>query len=222
MNQEKYVFIVVGVGGTGSLLARDLPKLLIDTDHKILLIDGDIVEKKNLKRQSYQIVDIGEYKAIALCSKINTFYEMNCEAIGKYVKSNEIIDYMKQNKEFTPVIIGCVDNNTTRKILEKTYKQLNVCYYLDSANGEFEGNIFIKYKNKEFEKGVLRSEAYKFSKDLAPFEKSCEEQANEGNVQYLVTNNKMSNYLLEHINAILNKELEGGVQDVKRFNSTFY
>ena len=68
---ERYVFIIVGVGGTGSLLARDLPKLLINTDHKMLLVDGDRVERKNMKRQSYQEQDIGEYKSIALSSMIH-------------------------------------------------------------------------------------------------------------------------------------------------------
>lgn len=46
MGKIKYVFIIVGAGGTGSLLARDLPKLLIGTEHKIVIVDGDHVEEK--------------------------------------------------------------------------------------------------------------------------------------------------------------------------------
>ena len=46
----KYTFYIVGVGGTGSLFARDLPQLLIGTNHKMVLIDGDIVAKKNVAR----------------------------------------------------------------------------------------------------------------------------------------------------------------------------
>ena len=42
----KYLFVIVGVGGTGSLLARDIPKLLIDTPHRMTIIDGDTVEEK--------------------------------------------------------------------------------------------------------------------------------------------------------------------------------
>ena len=48
----KYTFYIVGVGGTGSLFARDLPQLLIGTNHRMVLIDGDIVAKKNVARQS--------------------------------------------------------------------------------------------------------------------------------------------------------------------------
>ena len=49
----KYRFYVIGVGGTGSLLARDLPKLLLNTNHKMKLVDGDVVERKNIKRPGY-------------------------------------------------------------------------------------------------------------------------------------------------------------------------
>ncbi len=220
--RTKYAFIIVGAGGTGSLLARDLPKLLIDTPHKMLIIDGDHVEKKNMKRQSYQEQDIGEYKAVALSSKINTFYRTRCEALGLFLTKNEIIEYCENNFAYTPVIIGCVDNDATRMILEDTFNRLDWCYYLDSANGEYEGNIFIAYKLDGKKKGVIRSDVYELSKDLHPLEESCEEQASKGNVQFLVTNAKMSIHLLEHCNALLNLELKGGVQYVKRFESIFY
>lgn len=220
--QTQYVFIIVGVGGTGSLLARDLPKLLIGTSHKILLVDGDIVEKKNMERQSYQEQDIGENKAVALSSKINTFYSANCEAMNCYLTKNEILEYCDKNYMYTPVIIGCVDNDATRKILEHTFNNLDWCYYLDSANGEFEGNIYISYKLKGRKRGALRSETYKFSDDQHPLDESCEVQAAKGNVQFLVTNAKMSIHLLEHCNALLRLELKGGVQSVNRFGSVFY
>lgn len=222
MGRLKYVFIIVGAGGTGSLLARDLPKLLIGTEHKIVIVDGDHVEEKNMKRQSYQTQDIGEYKSIALSSKINTFYDTKCEALGMYLTKDEIFEYCENNFTYIPVIIGCVDNDATRKILEDTFMRLDDCYYLDSANGEYEGNIYIAMKKDDKCGGVLRSSVYELSNDLHPLDESCEQQASKGNVQFLVTNAKMSIYLLEHCNALLNFELKGGVQYVKRFNSVFY
>lgn len=51
MAYTRYKFYVIGVGGTGSLLARDLPKLLLGTSHKMMLLDGDTVESKNIERQ---------------------------------------------------------------------------------------------------------------------------------------------------------------------------
>ena len=135
----KYVFIVVGVGGTGSLVARDLPKLLIHTNSEMVLIDGDIVEEKNMVRQAYQQHDIGENKANALAKKINTFYGNICESVDHYITKDEILELLKKYEQHIPVLIGCVDNNKTRILLEHTFKQLDECIYIDSANSEYEG-----------------------------------------------------------------------------------
>lgn len=215
-------FYVVGVGGTGSLLARDLPKLLIGTDHIITLIDGDTVERNNMKRQSYQEHDIGENKAISLSKKINTFYSTNCFAVDQYVTKENLVELINKKASYIPVIIGCVDNNKTRKILEFTVKKVNQCIYIDSANSEFEGNIYVAIKHHKLVKGPLRSKVYKLKNDKHPSEISCQEQAAKGNVQYLVTNNKMASVLLEHIQMLLMNDLRVGVTSVKRLEEVHY
>ena len=58
--------------------------------------------------------------------------------------------------------------------------------------------------------------------DRHPLEKSCQEQAADGNVQFLVTNAKMAVSILEHCNALLIRELKEGVQIVNRFETVFY
>ena len=218
----KYLFVIVGVGGTGSLLARDIPKLIYQLSSKMLLIDGDIVEEKNMIRQSYQRHDINENKAIALSRKINTFYGNICEAYDKYVTKDEIIALLDKYSEYVPVLIGCVDNDKTRALLEATFKKLPQCVYIDSANSEFEGNVFVTLKENERRIGKLRSESYELSNDLHPSEKSCEAQAAEGNTQFLVTNLKMATVIIEHISAILHGKIEAGVDVVRRFEEIHY
>ena len=211
----KYVFIVVGVGGTGSLVARDLPKLLIHTNSEMVLIDGDIVEEKNMVRQAYQQHDIGENKANALAKKINTFYGNICESVDHYITKDEILELLKKYEQHIPVLIGCVDNNKTRILLEHTFKQLDECIYIDSANSEYEGDV----KSGQETVGKLRGDAYKFDLDKHPTEKSCEAQAAAGNTQYMVTNLKMANMVIEHISALLHGEIKAGVSVVKRFEA---
>lgn len=218
----RFVFVIVGAGGTGSLLARDIPKLLIKTKHQMVIIDGDAVEEKNMIRQSYQKHDIGENKAIALSKKINTFYGNICEGIDKYVTNEEIDTILKKYDGFIPVMIGCVDNDKTRILLENTFHRLDQCIYLDSANSEYEGNIYVKAKINGNHAGVMRGEKYHFENDLHPTEKSCEQQAAEGNTQYLVTNLKMATALLEHISTIIHGDLQGGVSVVERFKEIHY
>lgn len=218
----KHVFVIVGVGGTGSLLARDIPKLLINTPHRMVIIDGDTVEEKNMVRQSYQKHDINENKALALSKKINTFYGNICEAIDKYVTKDEITSFLQKYKDFVPVLVGCVDNDKTRLLLESTYRKLDKCIYLDSANSEYEGNVYVKAKLKSNEVGALRSDCYKLSNDQHPADKSCEAQAAIGNTQYLVTNLRMATVLLEHISSIVHGEVKEGVTIVKRFEEIHY
>ena len=208
----KYVFIVVGVGGTGSLVARDLPKLLIHTN-------SDIVEEKNMVRQAYQQHDIGENKANALAKKINTFYGNICESVDHYITKDEILELLKKYEQHIPVLIGCVDNNKTRILLEHTFKQLDECIYIDSANSEYEGDVYVVVKSGQETVGKLRGDAYKFDLDKHPTEKSCEAQAAAGNTQYMVTNLKMANMVIEHISALLHGEIKAGVSVVKRFEA---
>lgn len=218
----KMVFVIVGVGGTGSLLARDIPKLLIGSNHLMILVDGDKVEKKNMVRQSYQEHDIGEYKAVALASKINSFYGDICEAINTYITKDELLTKLQDSyDDYVPVICGCVDNDATRKILEYTFNTLDDCIYLDSANEKYEGNVYVTAKADGKKIGILRSEVYDLSLDLHPSDKSCQELA-ANNIQFLMTNAKMATCLLEHISAIVSNELKEGVSVVNRFEQVHY
>ncbi len=214
-----YVFVVVGVGGTGSLVARDLPKIIMDSGSKMVVIDGDVVEEKNMKRQAYQSHDIGDNKAIALSRKINTFYGDICEAIDGYVTKNEIVELLKSKyKGCPPVLIGCVDNDNTRVLLEQTFQQLPECVYIDSANSEYDGNVYValKYHTGKTE-GKLRSQTYQLKDDVHPTEKNCEEQAAAGNMQYMITNLKMATAVLEHIYLLGQGKVKRGVTVVRRF-----
>lgn len=218
----RYRFYVVGCGGTGSLLARDLAKLLTSSPHTMTLIDGDVVEEKNIIRQGYQLQDIGENKAAVLSKKINALYNVDAYVIDSYLTKNELLVDINKNDDLYPVILGCVDNDNTRVLLENTFKKCNGAVYIDSANGEYEGNIYITriFNNKQI--GTLRSDVYKLSNDHHPLDKSCQDQAADGNIQYLVTNTKMAIGILEHCNALLENRLKEGVQIVKQFKTVFY
>ena len=120
------------------------------------------------------------------------------------------------------MIIGCVDNDATRMILEKVFKKLDDVIYIDSANSEYEGNIYITTKKNGIQQSNLRSQCYKFDLDKHPLDVSCQEQAAKGNVQFLVTNAKMAVSILEHCNALIMYQLKEGVQLVNRFETVFY
>ena len=105
---------------------------------------------------------------------------------------------------------------------EKVFKKLDDVIYIDSANSEYEGNIYITTKKNGIQQSNLRSQCYKFDLDKHPLDVSCQEQAAKGNVQFLVTNAKMAVSILEHCNALIMYQLKEGVQLVNRFETVFY
>ena len=222
--KPSYTFYVVGCGGTGSLFARDLPQLLIGTEHRMVLIDGDVVEEKNLKRQSFQKHDIGTNKAIALARKINTFYDIECMAMDIYLTAEELSARISSDLYTIPVIVGCVDNDNTRALLEKTFTEQEYCVYIDSANSEYSGNIYTAVRRSNRQYGKLRSQIYQLAADKNPTEKSCLEQAADGNVQYFVTNDRMAMCILEHCFNLIheNEPLILGVTEIDRFKEIHY
>lgn len=224
MKRKKFIFYIIGVGGTGSLLARDLPQLLIGTKHRMMLIDGDVVERKNVVRQSFQTQDIGWNKAIALARKINTFYDIKCLAYDRYIDADSLVKLIGEKPVgMTPIIIGCVDNDATREQLEKVTERLSEAVYIDSANSAYSGNVYVTAISNERHYGSFRSEVYPLAHDKSPLEMSCEEQAAAGNLQYMVTNARMAVCLLEHcFNLISDEPVMVGVTKIDRFTEIHY
>lgn len=215
----EYLFIIIGVGGIGGSVARDLPKLLIGSDHKMLLVDGDTVEDKNCKRQPYQSQDVKSKKARVLARKINSFYEIECEFYSKYITQDELSMLVDKKADYIPFLIGCVDNDATRKLIESTYLSYENAVYIDGANSEFEANVYVSYKKDNIKYGPIRSEVYTLSKDRNPGLASCEDKIAKGQVQYLITNNKVASSILEHIFPFITHEENKyeGVTDIGRF-----
>lgn len=215
----EYLFIIIGVGGIGGAVARDLPKLLIESEHKMLLVDGDKVEDKNCKRQPYQSQDIKLNKARVLARKINSFYNIDCEFYSKYITKDELLMLIGQRTGYIPFFIGCVDNDATRRIIETSFLSCENAVYIDGANSEFEANVYVSYKKENVKYGPIRSEVYELSKDKNPGLASCEEKIAKGQVQYLITNNKVASSILEHIFPFITHEENKyeGVTDIGRF-----
>lgn len=98
MNSNIYI---IGCGGGGSWL---IPALTLLTDPKqIVLVDGDVLEEKNLDRQLFKPEDIGRMKAEALGQRYKCRFETDwfCEGMKDYQENDWII--------------ACVDNHIARR-----------------------------------------------------------------------------------------------------------
>ena len=221
--KTKFIFIIVGCGGIGGNIARDLPKLINEQDHLLLLIDGDTIEPSNTTRQPYQKQDVGHNKARALAKKINSFYDIPAYAYNQYITDREIITLINDEYQtYFPVLIGALDNDPSRKILEKTFNAISTIIYIDGANSKYEGNIYVAAKRNGRKEGTLRSDVYTLDDKDHPTEGSCEDRVSRGDTQFLITNNKIAAFILEHIHYVITYQTKVGVTNVARLETTHF
>lgn len=119
MIERKDIVVIVGCSGVGSNLAYLLSKE--ESISKLVLIDGDKVERKNLARQFFTEGDIEEPKVLALKNSINQFApELNVIAVNEFIKEKEEISlYFEDKPTNNCYLFICTDNADSKKILSK-------------------------------------------------------------------------------------------------------
>lgn len=152
--------VVVGCGGTGSWLLPKLVKTINDgirksiirKDVKLILIDGDIVEEKNLVRQNFIEQDIGQNKAEVMAFRYgpHLINENGAIFIDKYIADSERYEKLtaedkdfyfnfeemynflecysipsaQRGMKYSRVVFNLVDNNIARQTLHKIVSEM--------------------------------------------------------------------------------------------------
>lgn len=153
---ERFHFIVLGIGGTGSDLVAKLCRHLslhrcADSNilmHDITFCDADVVEEKNLVRQNFFSADLGKNKAEIMALKCATLFDMVVRAVPRYIEDGNALENVFSISPHIPFIIGCVDNNATRRMLhEYLVVSGQRIFYLDAGNEEFAGQVALGYQS---------------------------------------------------------------------------
>lgn len=212
-----YKIVVVGVGGTGGLLANFLAKSLCDKNNvRLSLVDADIVEKKNLLRQPYTMDDIGCCKAEALAGALTDVYNMTVLGFNCFINNAEDIRNIFNNtatsdetegKLIVNILCGCVDNHACRKAMHDYFSMADSnLLYIDSGNEFSYGEVVFGAKKG---RTVLSPDKVFYFPDLFDgelkprSEQSCEE-LNDAAPQHLCTNLMASNIMLSGILSFMN------------------
>lgn len=199
-----HVIVIVGAGGIGSNLFQKIARYA-PGKYDILLIDGDVVEGKNILRQCFTKSDIGRNKAEVLTEKANNTLCYRHSSYAAYLSTEGIEGAKtleKLTKEYTStVLFGAVDNNPARVQMEIFFDRSDKnLLYIDAANEEMTGDVVCCWKFNGEQRGSKRSE-YDYSvmldKENDPNKKSCSEKLDEGNVQTLIANDKAAIIALE-------------------------
>lgn len=148
---------IIGCGGTGGYLVRDLARFLYSiekrmpgkTNISITLYDGDIVEEKNILRQNFLPPDIGQNKAEVLANRHTRAFGVNIQFVPSMFTYSE--HGARMRGETQKIIIGCVDNNKGRREIAETMKYLiesrsmydkSACW-IDSGNERMTGQVIL-------------------------------------------------------------------------------
>lgn len=197
MGNIKYDVIVVGAGGTGTYFLKEISRYLFSdmdvmkTIGHLYILDGDVVEEKNLSRQCFMKEDIGRNKAAVMAEVLNAAYSpVKCWTVYPHylIKKEQLSDLISDQN--VPVIIGCVDNHAARFVCEDFFNTQSSCIYFDSANEYDTGELVCAYKASGKIISPCRSEYFPAIKDednRSVTELSCEE-LNQSAPQHIFTN----------------------------------
>ena len=94
--------LIIGAGGTGGYVIPHLYRIAFASDRKcrIIIADGDIVEDKNLVRQSFSSLDVGENKATVMAERYADVFGIETEYIPDFIEDEEQL-YNLLNYEYS-------------------------------------------------------------------------------------------------------------------------
>lgn len=134
--------LVVGAGGTGSHVLTGLAQLhhaMVALGHPggldVSALDSDTVSASNVGRQMFFPSDIGRSKSQVLIQRLNMAMGLNWNAIDGRLTEEAHLSNLD-------VIIGCVDNRATRKVIAG-YRDHSSLYWLDCGNTQQGGQIVL-------------------------------------------------------------------------------
>lgn len=156
--------LIMGCGGTGAYIVAHLSRLISVLNQKrqkdnqivLFLADGDTVEVKNLTRQHFISSDISKNKAAVLAERYSNAFGIEICVIPKDIEKIEDFSFLESNRRRTEdadLIVGCVDNNATRKLIYSWFGgnengesySWRPKFWIDCGNEERAGQVICGY-----------------------------------------------------------------------------
>lgn len=148
----RHAFItLVGCGGTGSHLVSGLATLMTeliarDVACMLTLIDGDVVEPKNVGRQLFTRGDVGKPKAKVLANRLIQSFGLPVLHRCTPIDERDVRDTFVASDDLTlNLVIGAVDNPAARAIIAQAVERRSKgdLWWLDCGNERHSGQVCI-------------------------------------------------------------------------------
>lgn len=225
LEDKKIHLVVIGLGGTGSHEADNILRIAkyLELQNKrefiITFVDGDSVEPKNIERQNFYQSDITKNKAEVQASRYGRLFGMSISIVKDFIEDVKMLKEITFVEDYFPIIISCVDNHSTRKMIYEMYKQMPDRFiWLDSGNSQFSGQIVMGY-NSQHKLQKTDKEPSMFAtpciievfpeilkkEDKFKSEVSCDDRAVE-NIQNIAANVTASTCQFNMLNQLLSEE----------------
>lgn len=172
--------VVVGLGGIWSYLRPILCRTLTyskNAPKDVVLVDYDVFSRSNLERQEMFPDDEAKLKVTVHAQRVkHEFPALKVGEVKEFVTKKNIKRLIKSGD----LVLSCVDNQATRKLLAQHVRNLKDVALVSGANDEDRGNghLQLVLGGKELTKGMDEChENVAKPQDKNPGELSCEERA---------------------------------------------
>jgi len=134
---------VIGAGGIGGHLIEPLSRYLSYSEDysEITVIDGDKYEDRNKERQRFSECENKAEHTVSIMKE--EFPKVHFRAKGEYVTEDNVITTIREND----VVLLCVDNHATRKLVSDRCSELDNVTLISGGNNYTDGDV-INYIRK--------------------------------------------------------------------------
>lgn len=229
--RTRFHIIVVGAGGTGGNLLKELGRFLKfykKFDWHLTIIDGDQVEEKNTERQPFGSMDTMQNKAAVMKEGLVECFDLSenqITAIADYI--DDVADmhgaatyggthnsYYSSTSTEQVILVGCVDNHRARQVMHEFFYESANVVYVDCANEFSNGEVAVGVRFHSINLAPPRGYYYPdVLTDRSPSAKelSCG-VVNVSSPQHVVTNLMCANHALSFIADLMqNGKCDGGI-----------
>ncbi len=145
--------VIVGLGGIGSWLAHLVTTYLASLRGQtieLLLVDGDTFEDRN--RERMEIPEMGN-KAEVICDALTELHgrrRFYIRPLPEFVDTENVAEIIEEND----IVLACVDNHATRKIIGDHCRTLNNMSLISGGNDGVEEGTAGTYGNVQIYRRV--------------------------------------------------------------------